>query len=48
MSVVIQILAKSGHKKAVSVFVSFCKSTVPKVDKEVQIVLAKSGHKEAI
>ena len=33
---------------AVSVSVSLSDSTVPKVDKGVQVVLAKSGHKEAI
>ena len=33
---------------AVPVSVSLSESTVPKVDKGVQVVLAKSGHKEAI
>ena len=31
-----------------AVSVSLCKSTLPKVDKGVQVVLAKSGHKKAV
>ena len=40
--------AYQACSNAVSVSVSLSKSTLPKVDKGVQVVLAKSGHKEAI
>ena len=40
--------AYQACSNAVSVSVSLSESTVPKVDKGVQVVLAKSDHKEAI